>query len=589
MSTQSQHLRRLLAAVVTIALALIPAATVYAAAAANSTDDPDLDVLTRIRDEGFRRSKVMEIMSELTDNIGPRLTGSPNVKRANQWTRDQFAAWGLANAHLEPWGPFGRGWSQEYVNVRMTAPDVAPLIAYPLAWSPGTNGAVKGKAIAVKIEKIEDLEKYRGKLAGMVVLNGDMRDVKPHEKADLSRYDDKSLAEVAAYDPSPERRGGPQGPQTREEFARLRKLREAVRQFWADEKVLAVVEPSRGDGGTVFVQGVSNGWRNNGQALVPTLSMAIEHFGRISRLLKRDVPVELELDVRTKFYDDAATQYNTIAEIPGADPKLKDEVVMLGAHLDSWHTGTGATDNAAGSAVMMEAMRILKALDLKPRRTIRIALWTGEEEGLLGSRAYAKEHFGSRPDPSPEERDLPANLRRESGPLTLKPEQAKLAAYFNVDNGTGRIRGIYCQENAAVVPIFERWFEPFRDLSAGAISLRNTSGTDHLSFDAVGLPGFQFIQDEVEYSTRTHHSNMDVYERIQRADMMQNAVIVASFVYNAAMRDSMLPRKPLPASTPARGPEQKRAENPTQTILPATPASGSGAAAGAASGGENQK
>src|SRR5205085_628426 len=275
----------------------------------------------------------------------------------------------------------------------------------------------------------------------------------------------------------------------------------------------AIIEPARGDGGTIFVAQVNaNAWQPGREWPVATVAMAAEHYGRIARLVARNVPVELELDVRTRFYDDATTQYNTIAEIPGTDKNLKDEVVMLGAHLDSWHGGTGATDNGAGCGVMMEAMRILQALKVKPRRTIRIALWTGEEEGLLGSRAYAKEHFGVRQESDADRKAIAeagpgAPPRQPTGPLTLKPEQSKLAAYFNVDNGTGRIRGIYTQENASVVPIFEQWFAPFRDLGAQTISMRNTGGTDHLSFDAVGIPGFQFIQDEIEYDTRTHHSN----------------------------------------------------------------------------------
>jgi hypothetical protein len=572
-----------------LALALCCLLMTPAFAFAAAGDDLDYDAITRIRDEGFKRSHVMEIMSQLTDQIGPRLTGSPNMKRANEWTRDQLAAWGLQNAHLESWGPFGKGWSVDYVNARMLSPDVFPMIAYLQAWSPGTNGVVKAKAVQVKIEKVEDIEKYRGKLAGQIVLAGDMRDVKPHSDVDLKRYDEKGLQEVAAYKiAAADRFGGPNG---RADFQKRRELREALRKFWAEEKVAAVIEPGRGDGGTVFVQ--SAGSHEEGkQALVPTLSLAIEHYGRISRLLSRNVPVELELDVRAHFHD-ATQQWNTIAEIPGSDPKLKDEVVMVGAHLDSWHTGTGATDNGAGSAVMMEAVRILQALKtqgaLKPRRTIRIGLWSGEEQGLLGSRAYAKEHFGSRPE-NERERDLPSFLRTTAGPLTLKPEQAKLSAYFNVDNGTGKIRGIYTQENSAVGPIFAHWFEPFHDLGATTISLRNTGGTDHLSFDAVGIPGFQFIQDEVEYDTRTHHSNMDVYERIQREDMMQNAVIVAAFVYNAAQRDNMMPRKPLPVD--AARPGQQRAAY--EQVLPApannaAPATATGSVNAGQSSGQQQQ
>ena len=536
-------------------------ATLLAAGPAPASENLDYETITLIRQEGFKDSHVMEIMSELSDRIGPRLTGSPNVKRANEWTRDQLAAWGLQNAHLEGWGPFGRGWSQEFVSVRMTSPDVAPLFAIPMAWTPGTNGVISGKVVLVKIEKIEDLDKYRGKLAGAIVMFGEAREVKPHEAAEMRRYDEKGLQDVANYDAAPRRANPAFNPQT---LAQARRLREALRKFWGDEKVAAIIEPARGDGGTIFVQQVSqNVWQPGREWPVPTVAMAAEHYGRIARLVARNVPVELELDVRTRFYDDATTQYNTIAEIPGTDKNLKDEVVMLGAHLDSWHGGTGATDNGAGCGVMMEAMRILQALKVKPRRTIRIALWTGEEEGLLGSRAYAKEHFGVRQESDADRKAIAeagpgAPPRQPTGPLTLKPEQSKLAAYFNVDNGTGRIRGIYTQENASVVPIFEQWFAPFRDLGAQTISMRNTGGTDHLAFDAVGIPGFQFIQDEIEYDTRTHHSNMDVYERLQPADMMQNAVIVAAFVYEAAMRDQMLPRKPLAKDQP-QTPQQKSA------------------------------
>ncbi len=571
--------RRMLALVLS-ALLVVPS---FAWAA--GPDDLDWDAMTRIRDEGFRHSRIMETMSQIADQIGPRLTGSPNMKRANDWTRDQLAAWGLANAHLEAWGPYGKGWSQDYVNARMISPDVAPLIVYAQAWTPGTSGAVRGKAVAVNIQSKEDLEKYRGKLAGAMVLYGDMRDVKPHDAAEMKRYDEKGLEEVAQYNIAPPGGRGPLGPggPNRGDFARQRELRDVLRKFWADEKVAAIITPGRGDGGTVFVQGGGN-YQAGQEALVPMLSMAIEHYGRISRLVSRNVPVELEVDVRTTFYD-SPEQWNTVAEIPGTDPKLKDEVVMLGGHLDSWHTGTGATDNGAGCAVMMEAVRILQALKasgaIKPRRTIRIALWSGEEEGLLGSRGYAKEHFGSRTgSPSPADSNLPEFMRAASGPLQLKPEQAKISAYFNVDNGTGRIRGIYTQENAAVAPIFTKWFEPFHDLSAATISMRNTGGTDHQSFDAVGIPGFQFIQDDVEYFTRTHHSNMDVYERIQAPDMMQNAVIVAAFVYNAAQRDGMMPRKPLPPAPPAPGAQRAATDSiiqaPANTPAVASPAVSTG-------------
>ncbi len=509
----------------------------------------DLEMVGKIRAGEFHNSKVMEILSELTDRIGPRLTGSPNMKKANEWTREQFEKWGLSNAHLESWGPFGRGWSNEFTSVRMVTPTPATLIAVPKAWTPGTSGALRAKAIKVKLQTDEDLEKARGKLAGLIVLTADPRAVAPHDKAELSRYDEKELASIARFDITPGQR---RGPFDREELLRRRQFQQKLNKFLAGEKAAAVIEASpRGDGGTLFVQGGGEYRPDSPQATVPALVMAIEHYGRIARLLDRNVPVELELDVRNEFHSSDPMAYNTVAEIPGTDKK--DEVVMLGAHLDSWHGGTGATDNGAGSAVVMEVVRLLKALDVKPRRTIRVALWTGEEQGLLGSRAYVSQHFASRPEPSdPQQRKMPAYLRRDQGPLTLKPEQAKVSGYFNFDNGTGKIRGVYLQENAAVRPIFEAWIEPFRDLDVTTLTMKNTSGTDHLSFDGAGIPGFQFIQDPVEYDTRTHHSNMDVYERIQREDMMQAAAVMASFVYHAAMRDQMLPRKPLPKTEPRR-------------------------------------
>lgn len=537
----------------------------------------DLEIVTRIRQEGFRDSKVMDTASSLMDKIGPRLTGSPNMKRANEWTRQQLEQWGLANAHLESWGPFGRGWSYEYCTVRMLSPDRAELLGLPLAWTPGTNGPLRASAVHVKLAEKEDLEKQKGKLAGKILLLGEMREIKPQERALSERYDEKRLAELSSYEvPSPERLRRPGQPVTREEFARRREFRRALNKFLVEEKVAALIEPGSRDGGTFGVQGVQNGWRKEAPPTIPAVMVTIEHFGRLSRLLEKNEPVELEINVKAEFHD-AELAYNTVAEIPGTDKK--GEVVMLGAHMDSWHGGTGATDNGAGVACTMEAVRILKTLGVRPRRTIRIALWSGEEQGLLGSRAYVSQHFGSRPEPSPEERDLPSSLRRETGPLTLKPEHARLAAYFNLDNGTGKIRGVYAQENAAAVPIFEAWMQPFKDLGVTTVTMRNTFGTDHLSFDAVGLPGFQFIQDEVEYETRTHHTNMDVYERLVKDDLMQASVVIASFVYDAAMRDAMLPRKPLPKQEPPRpesggpekGPLARREARPAATPTPAAP------------------
>ncbi|MGA8868127.1 MAG: M20/M25/M40 family metallo-hydrolase [Candidatus Sulfotelmatobacter sp.] len=532
-----------LVCVIVAVLSFLPAAV--------SQEKVDLETISRIRYEGFHNSKVMEFASGLMDSIGERLTGSPNMKRANEWTRDQFTAMGLSNSRLEAWGPFGRGWANQYVNVRMTSPDVTPLLAYAKAWTPGTNGVVSGKCIRVTIEDKKDFDKYKGKLAGMIVILGTDPDVKPISEAPYKRLSDDDLAKIGEYQIPSEH-----PPFRFADFLKRREFMKEVNQFFADEKVLAVIDHSRGTagGGTVFVQ--SGGSYKPGETTtVPQLTMAVEHWTRIARLLQQKKDVTLELNVANTFYDDDPMQYDTIAEIPGTDKK--DEVVMLGAHLDSWHAGTGATDNGAGTIVMMEAVRILKALDIHPRRTIRIGLWSGEEEGLLGSQSYVEHHFGSRPPmDEPGAKDMPTLLRREAGPVTVKPEQAKVSAYFNVDNGTGKIRGIYLQENEAVAPIFEAWMKPFKDLGMTTMTMRNTGGTDHLSFDAVGIPGFQFIQDPIEYETRTHHSNMDVYDRLQPDDLKQISVIVASFVYDAAMRDQMLPRKPIEAPLP-KEPEKK--------------------------------
>jgi hypothetical protein len=511
----------------------------------------DLETISRIRYEGFHNSKVMEFATGLMDSIGERLTGSPNMKRANEWTRDQFATMGLSNSHLEAWGPFGRGWANQYVNARMTSPDIVPLIVYSKAWTPGTNGVVTGKCIRVTIEDKKDFDKYRGKLAGMIVIFGPDAEVKPITEAPYKRLSDDDLAKTGEYQIPSER-----PPFRFADFLKRQQFMKDLNQFFTDEKVLAVIDHSRGTagGGTVFVQ--SGGSYKIGEtATVPQVTMASEHWTRIARLLQQKKDVTLELNVTNTFYDDDKMQYDTIAEIPGTDKK--DEVVMLGAHLDSWHAGTGATDNGAGTIVMMEAVRILKALDIKPRRTIRIGLWSGEEQGLLGSQGYVEQHFGSRPHmDEPSMKDMPTLLRREAGAVTVKPEQAKISGYFNVDNGTGMIRGIYLQENAAVAPIFESWMRPFKDLGMTTLTMRNTGGTDHLSFDAVGIPGFQFIQDPIEYETRTHHSNMDVYDRLQSDDLKQISVIVASFVYETAMRDQMLPRKPIEKPLP-KEPEKK--------------------------------
>jgi carboxypeptidase Q len=521
-----------------------------------SQEKVDLETTSRIRYEGFHNSKVMDYATGLMDSIGERLTGSPNMKRANEWTRDQLTAMGLSNSHLEPWGPFGRGWANQYINVRMTSPDIVTLIAYPKAWTPGTNGVVQGKCVRVVIEDKKDFDKYKGKLAGMIVISGTDADAKLITEPPSKRLSDDDLAKLADYQSA-----GDHPPSRFAEFAKRQQFTKDVNQFFADEKVLAIIDHSHltSGGGTVFVQ--SGGSYKTGETTtVPQLTMALEHWTRIVRLLQQKKDVSLELNVTNTFYDDDPMQYDTIAEIPGTDKDKKDEVVMLGAHLDSWHAGTGATDNGAGTIVTMEAVRILKALDIKPRRTIRIGLWSGEEQGLLGSQSYVEHHFGSRPPmDDPSMKGMPTVNRREAGDVTVKPEQPKVSAYFNVDNGSGKIRGVFLQENEAVAPIFEAWMKPFNDLGMTTLTMRNTSGTDHVSFNSVGIPGFQFIQDPLEYLTRTHHSNMDVYDRLQPEDLKQAAVIVASFVYDAAMRDQMLPRKPIEKGLP-REPEKPEPE-----------------------------
>ena len=506
-----------------IALALL-------AAPLTAQERVDTAAITKIKNEERDRSQVMEIASWLTDVYGARLTGSPSAKAAGDWTVKKLNEWGMANARLETWGPFGRGWSNERLVAQVVSPRPFPIIGYAAAWTPGTSGSVKADVVLIRADSIADLEKYRGKVRGKIVFAQPPRDsVPPHFTADASRLDDAALTRLASapFSPDAPRSGGPNagGNPQASRFRAAMELQRALGTFLADEGVVAVVTPGRGDDGTVF-SGASGSRDPANPTKVPGLLFSTEHYGRIARMVEMGVPVTIELDVKNTFYDDDPSSFNIVAEIPGTDPKLKDEVVMLGAHFDSWHTGTGATDNAAGSAVMLEALRLIKATGLRPRRTIRIGLWTGEEQGLLGSRAYVKAHFG---DPQTHQ--------------MIQPAYDRLAGYFNVDNGTGAIRGVYLQKNQAVAPIFTAWMAAFNDPQMHTLTANNTGGTDHLSFDAVGLPGFQFIQDPVDYGTRTHHSNMDVYERLVPGDMKHNAAVVATFVYLTANRDEKLPRK----------------------------------------------
>jgi len=542
-------------------------AAASAAPAVTWPEIPDLEFITRLRQEEYNHSQVMDLMSHLTDEIGARLTGSPNMKKANAWTRDEFTQWGLVNAHLEPWGPFGRGWSYQLCEVRMISPDYMQFLALPEAWTPGTNGPLRGEVTQVIASTAADLEKYKGKLAGKIVLYGEARIPDPSDKPLFHRDDDDELGKIALFQRptfpgAPPRPGGPAGPRRAEMMQRFR-FQQDLPKFLAEEHVAAVLDVTRtpGEDGTLFVQ--SGGSYEKGKTItVPRVTISVEHFGRVTRLLEKKVPVEVEMNVETTFYDDDDKAYNTLAEIPGVDPSLKEQVVMLGGHLDSWHGGEGATDNGAGSVVAMEAVRLLKKLGVQPRRTIRIALWSGEEEGLFGSRGYVKEHFGSRPEPPRREnQDMPEFMRPPAGPLQLKPEQKLISAYFNLDNGAGMIRGIYLQENAQVRPLFEKWMDPFRDLGMTTLTMRNTGSTDHVSFDAVGIPAFEFLQDPLDYGTLTHHSNLDVYEHIRPEDLQQAATIMAGFVYNAAMCNEMIPRKPIrPDDPPAKADSASGAE-----------------------------
>ncbi len=540
-----------------------------------ATETLDLAMYQRIRDEGLNHSHVMEFATALADGIGPRLTGSPNMAKANAWTRDTLTKIGLENAHLEDWGEFGMGWQQLNTWARMVTPDTAVLIVQATPWSPSTTGPVTGDVVFVNILTEKDFDQYKGKLAGKVVLLGAMREVPPVDKPLFDRYTDKDLDEIAAF---PVNAGA--GGLSPEMMARIKERMERMRlidkvaQFLADEKVAAVIEPSRdgknggGSGGTIFDDNGATLGRTpylaDKRVKIPVVVAAIESYGRLYRLTQAHAPVSVEIDVDTKFTGDHEHGFDTVAEIPGTDPRLKEQVVMVGGHLDSWIAGTGATDNGAGTIVAMEAMRILKALDVKPRRTIRIALWSGEEEGIFGSKGYCTIHFGSAIlSTAPDQMQLPEFMRRAAGPLEVKPEQKLISAYFNVDNGTGKIRGIYTQGNTAIAPIFAQWIAPLKDLGVTTITNRNTGGTDHLSFDAVGIPGFQFIQEMLDYESRTHHSNEDVFERLQPADLKQIATVEAIFLWNAAQRDQMLPRKPLPQPDQE---EKKRA--PLEGIFP---------------------
>ena len=586
-------LRRKLVGAMLVYAFLLPT-TLLAQAPVYTAPKADID---KIKEEGLKHSQIMNTLNYLTNVIGQRLTASRNLKHANEWTRDTLTKWGLENAHLEAWGPFGRGWELERFSAQVTSPYSFPVIAYPKAWSPGIGSqvvmpvapAVKGKkskatatptaapsttitADVVYLDAHDEagLAKYKGQLKGKIFFMSGTRELKADVEGMGHRYNAQELLDMAnAPDPDAAVRAAvPAGsPNQANMQDRLKRFIDGLKRakFVIDEGAAMVVDNSfKGSGGTIFVSAASvaadipanpmdffsqkrlSAWDKEAEAkMVPQMTMATEDYNRIVRMIEAGERVQMTVDLKVKYLDDDPMVYNTIAEIPGTDPALKDQVVMLGGHMDSWHSGTGATDNAAGVSVAMEAVRILKAAGLKPRRTIRIALWTGEEQGLIGSREYVTKHLGEMKG-GRNMFGMPQSGPQQKPELIKGAEYENISAYYNLDNGTGKIRGVYMQGNEAARPYFRAWLAPFLDMDAATLTLSNTGGTDHLSFDRIGIPGFQFIQDEVEYDERTHHSNQDVFDRIQSGDMMQAATIMAAFVYQTAQMDERFPRKEMP-------------------------------------------
>jgi hypothetical protein len=521
----------------------------------------DTSAVSRIKDEGFNRSEVMEIMSYLTDVYGPRLTWSPEYREAGVWAAKKLKEWGLQNVALDNTGPVGKGWTLKRFSANVLGPRAFPVIAYPKAWSPGTNGTVRGNVVFFDVKTEADLKKYEGKLKNAFVLLSPTRDLKAHFTPEATRLADSTLLDLANEgmpgQQNRRRMGGDSAAIAR--FLTQAQFNAKKLEFCMQQGAAALLDAGRGDGGTIFVQQATvpyapkdiselfgsraSAYSPDAPKILPQVSLAGEHYNRIVRMLQKGQNVTMEMNIEVSMTK-ADSTFNVIAEIPGTD--LKDEVVMIGAHFDSWQAGTGATDNATGSAVCMEAVRIIQKLGLKPRRTIRIGLWGGEEQGLHGSREYVKKYLGER-----KQADMMSMITGgAAGPLETQPAYDKFQVYFNNDNGTGRVRGVYLQGNDAAWPVFRAWLDAVKDPTAQTLTLSNTGGTDHLAFDAIGLPGFQFIQDPIEYDTRTHHSNMDVYDRVQADDVKQGSVMMAIFAYNAAMMDGKFPRKPSPTARP---------------------------------------
>ena len=475
----------------------------------------DRAMVAKIRAEGFENSHVLEVFNHLTNVIGPRLTASPGYKEAVDWTRDKMVEWGFDDVHLEPW-EFGRGWSLERFSVEMLEPRYLPMIGFPKGWSASTKGRLVAEPIMLGGMSATELGSYEGRLGGAIVLTRPIETNFIREDRPQPRMEDR----LSRPPPVPSSRQ-PTAQQTARQTARQRRqeaertLTETLRRGGAG----VMLEPTRGEHTTLFVTG-----RDPGEGAVPSVVLAAEHYNLVARLLEQEIPVTMAVEVTGRYHEDDTNAYNVIAEIKGVDPEIGDEVVMVGAHLDSWHTGTGATDNADGSSIVMEALRILRALDVRPRRTIRVALWGGEEQGLLGSREYVRRHLQGDGNEAAHE---------------------KFSVYYNLDNGFAPIYGFYMEDNEAAREIMEDYLEPFNDLGANISTMARVGSTDHLSFIRAGLPGFQAIHDYTGYDVRTHHTNVDTFERVQEEDLEQAAVVMASILYHSAMRDGRMPRAPV--------------------------------------------
>lgn len=464
------------------------------------------DVLQQIRTEALQKSQVMQFFDHLVVVIGPRLTGSPEYKAAAEWSRETLASFGLAEAKLEPF-EFGRGWALDKLVVEMVEPRYMPLNGYAEAWSAPTKGEILGAPVLVGNASAADVTAMKARLAGGIILSQPIVQTFVREDRVQPTATD---AQVRPGAPAMPRQPNPSQGDARQIAQIIREAGPGV-----------VIRTSAGEHGTVFVLG-----RDQGENAVPSVVLAAEHYNMVARMLTAGMPVKLRMNVQTRFLTNDTKSYNVLAEIPGTDAALKDEVVLLGAHLDSYHTAPGATDNADGTAAAMEAMRILKAIGVRPRRTIRVALWGGEEQGLLGSRAHVRAHYAGEANTAARE---------------------KLAMYLNLDPGMGPIYGWYMENSAPALAIFDKWIEPLKDLGVRRNVGPGLGSTDHVSFREAGIPGFNPVQDYVTYDVRTHHTNMDTYERIREDDLKQNAIVLAWFVYNAAMTDERVPR-PAPAA-----------------------------------------